>query len=67
MFGKTYSGQIYEEVFQTDASGEIMIENLRCGEYTISEIADSENVQYVLPEAQTVTIQNDENDQCFNA
>jgi len=58
--GKTYSGQIYEEVFQTDASGEIMIENLRCGEYTISEIADSENVQYVLPEAQTVTIQNDE-------
>mgnify|MGYP000482457176 CR=1 FL=1 len=44
-----------------------MIENLRCGEYTISEIADSENVQYVLPEAQTVTIQNDENDQCFNA
>ena len=58
--GKTYSGQIYEEVFQTDASGEIMIENLRCGEYTISEIADSENVQYVLPEAQTVTIQSDE-------
>ena len=46
----------YEQVFKTDKNGEIMIENLRIGEYTVSEVSDSASQNYVLPAASTVTV-----------
>lgn len=49
----------YEQVFTTDKSGEILIEGLRIGDYTVSEVSDSASQNYVLPAAATVTIQAD--------
>ena len=46
----------YEQVFTTDKNGEILIEGLRIGEYTVSEVSDSASQNYVLPAAATVTI-----------
>lgn len=46
----------YEQVFTTDKNGEIVIEGLRIGEYTVSEVSDSVSQNYVLPAASTVTV-----------
>lgn len=58
--GKTYAGQSYEQTFFTDETGEIHIDGLRVGEYTVSEISEESNARYVLPDAQTVEIGADE-------
>ena len=39
----------YDQTFQTDANGEIFIEDLRIGEYTVSEIKDKVSARYLLP------------------
>ena len=39
----------YEQIFKTDANGEILIENLRIGDYTVSEVSDSVSSGYILP------------------
>ena len=59
----------YDMTFTTDANGEIFIENLRIGEYTVTElknsvseeykIADPVKVTLVADETLTVTIHND--------
>ena len=49
----------YDKVFKTDAKGEIIIEGLRLGKYTVSEIADEVSVGYILAEDVTVTIEAD--------
>lgn len=46
----------YEQVFTTDKKGEILIEGLRIGDYTVSEVSDNVSRNYVLPAAATVTI-----------
>lgn len=46
----------YEQVFTTDKKGQILIEGLRIGEYTVSEVSDSASQNYVLPAAATVTV-----------
>ena len=42
---KSYS----DRSFTTDKNGEIFIEGLRIGEYTVSEVGDSVSAGYVLP------------------
>ena len=39
----------YEQVFTTDKNGEILIEGLRIGDYTVSEVSDNASAAYVLP------------------
>ena len=39
----------YSEIFTTDKNGEILIENLRIGEYLISEVSDGASSAYILP------------------
>lgn len=39
----------YSEIFTTDKNGEILIENLRIGEYVISEVSDNASAAYILP------------------
>lgn len=47
----------YDEVFTTDANGEIIIENLRIdGEYVVSEVSDDKNTDYILPEDKTAAV-----------
>ncbi len=46
----------YTEVFVTDENGEIFIENLRIGDYTVSEVSDGASAAYVLPADKTASI-----------
>ena len=50
----------YDKTFTTDKNGEILIEGLRIGEYTVSEVSDKTSSGYILPADQKVTIQTDE-------
>lgn len=50
----------YDQTFKTDKNGEIIIENLRIGEYTISEVSDKVSATYILPANQKVTVKTDE-------
>lgn len=50
----------YDKTFKTDKNGEIFIEGLRIGEYTVSEVSDNASSGYILPESSTVTIKTDE-------
>lgn len=46
----------YDKTFKTDKNGEIVIEGLRIGDYTISEVADSKSSAYVMPENKTASV-----------
>lgn len=46
----------YSEIFTTDKNGEIFIENLRIGEYMVSEVSDSASSAYVLPADKTASV-----------
>ena len=46
----------YEQTFTTDENGEIFIEGLRVGDYTVSEVSDGASAKYVLPADKQVTI-----------
>ena len=46
----------YEQVFTTDENGEILIEGLRIGDYTVSEVSDNTSAAYVLPADKTASI-----------
>ncbi|MGL6199670.1 MAG: MSCRAMM family protein [Lachnospiraceae bacterium] len=50
----------YDETYKTNSKGEILIEDLRIGEYTVSEVSDNVSAGYVLPADQTVTVAHDE-------
>lgn len=49
----------YDKTFVTDAKGEIHVEGLRIGDYTVSEVSDKASASYVLPADKTVTIHAD--------
>lgn len=49
----------YEQTFQTDERGEILIEGLRIGEYTVSEVSDSVSAGYILPDDRVAKAQED--------
>lgn len=49
----------YDKTFKTDKNGEIVIEGLRIGDYTVSEVADSKSSAYVMPDNKTATVKTD--------
>ena len=50
----------YDMTFETDKNGEIVIEGLRIGEYTVSEVTNNASAAYITPADQNVTIKLDE-------
>lgn len=46
----------YDQVFQTDAEGFILVEGLRIGDYTVSEVRDGSSDGYLLPADKTASI-----------
>ena len=50
----------YDQTFKTDKNGEIIIEGLRIGEYTVSEVNDKASSGYILPADQKVTVKTGE-------
>lgn len=49
----------YDVTLETDENGEILIENLRIGEYTVSEVSNAASANYVLPADKQATVQTD--------
>ena len=46
----------YDQTFKTDKNGEIFIEGLRIGEYTVSEVSNSVSAGYILPADKQATV-----------
>lgn len=49
----------YDRTFKTDENGEILIEDLRIGEYTISEVEDEVSARYIRPDDKKATVMTD--------
>ena len=58
--GTDLTGHAYDETFVTDENGEITVEGLRIGTYTISEVKDKASEGYLLPKEQTITVKTGE-------
>lgn len=49
----------YDVTLETDENGEILIENLRIGEYTVSEVNNAASANYILPADKTAAVVTD--------
>ena len=49
----------YDSTFTTDKNGEIFVDGLRIGEYTVSEVSDNVSAGYILPADKKITVQAD--------
>ncbi|MGN9056019.1 SpaA isopeptide-forming pilin-related protein [Bariatricus sp. HCP28S3_A7] len=49
----------YDSTFTTDKNGEIFVDGLRIGEYTVSEVSDNVSAGYILPADKKITVQED--------
>ena len=58
-FSFRVTGKDYDKTFTTDANGEILIEGLRIGEYTVSEVSDDASAGYILPAEKQATVKTD--------
>ena len=50
------TGKDYAKKFKTDKNGQIRVEGLAPGEYTVTEISDKVTANYEIQEGQTVTV-----------
>ena len=55
-FSFRVTGTDYDQTFKTDNTGEIFIEGLRIGEYTVSEVSDNASAGYILPADKQATV-----------
>ena len=46
----------YDSTFTTDKNGEIFVDGLHIGEYTVSEVSDNVSAGYILPADKKVTV-----------
>ena len=56
-FSFRITGVNYDQTFKTDKNGEISIEGLRIGEYTVSEVNDKASAGYILPADKQAAVQ----------
>ena len=59
-FSFRVTGENYDEVFTTNANGEIFIEKLRIGKYTVTEVEDSVSAGYKRPDPFEIELTADE-------
>lgn len=59
-FSFRVTGENYDETFKTDANGEILIEGLRIGKYTVTEVEDEVSAGYKRPDPVEVELVADE-------
>ena len=57
--GKDVAGNAFSKEYVTDEKGQIVIEGLRIGDYTVTEVANEASAKYVLPEGKMVTVLED--------
>ena len=58
-FSFRVTGVYYDQTFKTDKNGEIVIEGLRIGDYTVSEVSDKASAGYILPADKQATVKVD--------
>jgi uncharacterized surface anchored protein len=58
-FSFRVTGVNYDKTFKTDKNGEIVIEGLWIGDYTVSEVSDKASAGYILPADKQVTVKVD--------
>ena len=58
-FSFRVTGVDYDQTFKTDKNGEIVIEGLRIGDYTVSEVSDKASAGYILPADNQATVKVD--------
>jgi LPXTG-motif cell wall-anchored protein len=54
--GTDATGNAFSQDYVTDENGQILIENIRIGDYVISEVSNAASEKYVLPADVTVTV-----------
>ena len=57
---RVFGANGFEQIYKTDKNGEILIEGLRIGDYTISEVSDQASSNYILPADKEVTVKADD-------
>ena len=57
--GKDICGNAFSKEYVTDEKGQILIEGLRIGEYTVSEVSNEASAKYVLPDDVILTVLED--------
>lgn len=57
--GTSLTGEEFEAIYKTNENGEIFIDELLTGNYAIEELSSELNSSYIIPEIQTVTVEND--------
>ena len=55
-FSFRVTGVDYDQTFKTDKNGEIVIEGLWIGDYTVSEVSDKASAGYILPADKQATV-----------
>ena len=58
-FSFRVTGVDYDQTFKTDKNGEIVIEGLWIGDYTVSEVSDKASAGYILPADKQATVKVD--------
>lgn len=57
--GTSLTGEKFEAIYKTNENGEIFIDEVLAGEYTIEELLGDINVGYVIPDSQKIIVEND--------
>lgn len=57
--GTSLTGEKFETIYKTNENGEIFIDEVLAGEYTIEELLGDINVGYVIPDSQKIIVEND--------
>ncbi|MBQ3408115.1 MAG: hypothetical protein IJH12_02780 [Clostridia bacterium] len=60
VYGTSYTGEYFEGIFKTDENGQILIENVLEGNYTIEEIRDEISSSYEELPSQNAEVKNGE-------
>lgn len=56
--GTSLTKEYFEAIYKTNKEGEIFIDEVLAGEYTIEELKNDVNAGYIIPEAQTIKVEN---------
>ena len=57
-FSFRVTGNNYDQTFKTNEKGEIIISDLRIGEYSVSEVKDNVSERYILPADKQIAVDN---------
>ncbi len=60
VIGTDIRGKTFSQEYVTDENGEILIENIPVGEYTVFEVENKATKKYIIPDSQKIKIENEQ-------